>query len=865
MNEENNENQLSKYLKKKIMKWAIRILIPTFILVTLFLLTFAALDTVGNKLQEVGSAVAKIFEVNLKEGDEYLGKITINDEQVNKIIDTMKEIGVDLDDLQLMGDDADYNKPEVQQENREALKKYVRKFYEAQATTQTIYLKEGFWKEWFKDKDTYGTVYVYRVNGDKDDGQTAISKDNPGKMLKYKSYDNLKKQAEAKDLDVRNYYSINDKGQLIVPVWTTTSNFSDRNSVDPGGTEIKLKPINYKNAISQYTTSMNFFFYLAMVTRNPEFVSAVADLVRTGEIHITILEKMNRKDETEIYQETKNTWRGPHIVTDMYGVETGEIRYYEPTPKNLKTVTTTTTISISVQPKITYVKTWFCEQSISYRKQDDEPSDSESYYDVSNDPTLEDDTQPPEPDYDETVVWYTNKSREIKTTRTGYQYKEETRTEVKDRTGEVERDSKGNIIKISQGVYDENNNGKVDKGEYINEDSRFIGLIDDYFNIPNTNRYESVGKENLVTGADLLFYLMQKDASLQKLEQIMRYIMYKYTGTDYGVTDFKKIAEYFEIKELSSSSEGDWTGLWNGECTKEEFIQAVQSFNPPNVTGNGGRSCIECYNKYFVANAENFYDICTRIGVDPRFIFCIGIHESYYGTSDIANTKGNFWGWGAVDWDPMGGAHSFSDMSKGIESVSSGLYGWMTNPEVWQYQAIQNMGYDPSTIDGVGALYASDPEWSSKVKYFMQEIFGNTKFSRGDGLAGDMQKRIVEIASSQDTLGCKGGYCQMWVAEVYAKAGQDWVSACCATEAGNKWIVSEDKENIPLGATVYGISVRTIDSVCGQQAGHVGIYIGDGQVASNVGGIRIESLESWIATFSWRGWGWNGGIDYSQQ
>ena len=40
--------------------------------------------------------------------------------------------------------------------------------------------------------------------------------------------------------------------------------------------------------------------------------------------------------------------------------------------------------------------------------------------------------------------------------------------------------------------------------------------------------------------------------------------------------------------------------------------------------------------------------------------------------------------------------------------------------------------------------------------------------------------------------------------------------------------------------------------------------IGNGKVASNVGGIRIETLDSWIASFGWKGWGWNGGTDYSK-
>ncbi len=94
-------------------------------------------------------------------------------------------------------------------------------------------------------------------------------------------------------------------------------------------------------------------------------------------------------------------------------------------------------------------------------------------------------------------------------------------------------------------------------------------------------------------------------------------------------------------------------------------------------------------------------------------------------------------------------------------------------------------------------------------------------------------------------------------------------SKACASEAANAWVVSKDKNNIPLGACVYGhsyIRANGNQAMCGgHEAGHVGIYIGDGKVASNVGGIRIESLDSWTGTFGWKGWGWNGGTDYSKK
>lgn len=362
--------------------------------------------------------------------------------------------------------------------------------------------------------------------------------------------------------------------------------------------------------------------------------------------------------------------------------------------------------------------------------------------------------------------------------------------------------------------------------------------------------------DELINGSDMIFEMLGKSEKTQSHEKIMRYLMYLLTSKDYGVSKFD--FEDFVGTEFYGST-GDWEVGWNNSFTKEEFRKMVEGYNPPNTTGNGGRSCVDCYKKYFVANADNFYTICTKNGIDPRFIFAIGIHESYYGTSNIANTKGNFWGWGAIDSNPMGGAHSFNDMSRGIESVSSGLAKWAFQTDSWQYKKIKQNGLEPGTIDGIGSIYASDKNWANAVKKHMSTIFGYTGSTGGT----DMQEKIVKIAKSQNTLGCKSGYCQKWVADVYAKAGQSRVSKACATEAANAWIVSTDKNNIPLGACVYGKAVG--NARCGNhEAGHVGIYIGDGKVAHNVGGIKIESLDSWANTFKWKGWGWNGGVDYSK-
>lgn len=117
----------------------------------------------------------------------------------------------------------------------------------------------------------------------------------------------------------------------------------------------------------------------------------------------------------------------------------------------------------------------------------------------------------------------------------------------------------------------------------------------------------------------------------------------------------------------------------------------------------------------------------------------------------------------------------------------------------------------------------------------------------------DTQKKIVAVATNLAKYGisARSGYCQAWVADVYQAVTGSRGSAHCALCAADMWAVSSDFSQIPVGATVYGYS--------SSKYGHVGIYIGNGMVAHNIGEIKIQSLESWVKNYKGFAWGWENG------
>lgn len=193
-----------------------------------------------------------------------------------------------------------------------------------------------------------------------------------------------------------------------------------------------------------------------------------------------------------------------------------------------------------------------------------------------------------------------------------------------------------------------------------------------------------------------------------------------------GSNGVVKVKTYDSNKQqVTGTIYENYSTLWdenNPILTKEEFIKIVENFAVPAGKGESGRDHVQSYNKHFKANAEDFYNIPISCGINPMVVFAIGVHESGYGTSDIANDKNNFWGINAVDGDAYNKAYTYDTIQEGIKAEAELLKRYATEGE-WQNTTIKDQGKDPTTLDGVGTLYASDGSWSQKVKEHLLNIF----------------------------------------------------------------------------------------------------------------------------------------------
>lgn len=131
-------------------------------------------------------------------------------------------------------------------------------------------------------------------------------------------------------------------------------------------------------------------------------------------------------------------------------------------------------------------------------------------------------------------------------------------------------------------------------------------------------------------------------------------------------------------------------------------------------------------NKIFEQNAEFFYKAEQKYKVNGIFIAAVGIHESAWGTSKIANDKNNLFGFTAYDSDPYNSATSFDTYENAINKVAETLstkYLHVAGTKISDDLIATGTYFNGTTAKSVNTRYASDQGWADKVFNYMQYLY----------------------------------------------------------------------------------------------------------------------------------------------
>ena len=192
-----------------------------------------------------------------------------------------------------------------------------------------------------------------------------------------------------------------------------------------------------------------------------------------------------------------------------------------------------------------------------------------------------------------------------------------------------------------------------------------------------------------------------------------------------------------------------------------------------------------------------------------------------------------------------------------FDETPTGFFGDITEASVLTFQ--EEYGLETDGIVGpatAGRLTGTAPEDTEDVD---------------DTYAEEYAARV--LAAIDETPAAASGYCASWVTQVMSNAGiltyniknlrptessyavtagltDDWYSDSTGFNANDYWAYvcdSSDYDDLKVGMV---IATRSSFTYLGKQFGHVGIYIGDGEVISSVGYLEVLSLDEWIDRYN---------------
>lgn len=199
------------------------------------------------------------------------------------------------------------------------------------------------------------------------------------------------------------------------------------------------------------------------------------------------------------------------------------------------------------------------------------------------------------------------------------------------------------------------------------------------------------------------------------------------------------------------------------------------------------------------------------------------------------------------------GKYSKKDADDFVSGIR--LAGWATDSSY-----VEKLKQHMSTY----SLYQFDNMTFAEYKAGKGTAGGNVNY---DGTVTPEMMQIVNIAkNNQGTYPCTPDMCAAWVTGVYQAAGMSAIPYGNAIDMWNSYSYTGNtsQDNIPPGAVVCGSGAGYMGSIYG----HVGVYLGDGMVANNIGVFSVETLEGWCSwqtancqgNVGWIGWVYPGGV-----
>ncbi|MBQ2937507.1 MAG: M23 family metallopeptidase [Clostridia bacterium] len=469
--------------------------------------------------------------------------------------------------------------------------------------------------------------------------------------------------------------------------------------------------INYQDMVKGYTMPFEYLWALLVITEDKDFVLELADLVYNSEIEITVHDNLTVTTDVEVntYTKKERTDTNAEVfvnygktTTFMDGSSTESGEWTDEKSENCEVKKTVINKDNTLDISLTKANVWMLEYTQEYTHEKPETTTT------TNSEDLEDQDYPDKPDSTSQDDTYGHAQNLLETELKKYE-------ETYDYVG-------GRVLSIESKIYNAVVNRKRETS-YTTETTNYVAspanTREKTDNNENEANFVTILLKSEHTGArryiseipSWLFEILESNDSTVDMVDLTKYLLYKATGKNYGVTeyDFSQYV-YTELSDYSSSTK-DYIVKTNDQNSatvvkdKEKLEQGLKKWlkNASKQKSNALSvidEVLECQEKYHV---------------NAVFIYAFLRNETGIGTADTDYVKkDNNWG----SWN-LG--HEFSSPEENIETIARNI----ENGNIYFTQG-------RITVSAIAEEYCPNTEdyptqcdkWIEDVQNYMADLYG---------------------------------------------------------------------------------------------------------------------------------------------
>lgn len=353
---------------------------------------------------------------------------------------------------------------------------------------------------------------------------------------------------------------------------------------------MKTTNIDYQNAVSKYTMPFDYLWALLVIGEDKDFVLQLADLVYGSQIEITVYDNLTITTNTKVDTYTKKTktdTEGQVTVTynDQNGIgqkDTQDGNWSDEKEKKYKVTTTNINKDNILDIALTKANVWIVDysQEYTYKKSETKLTPNETKPDDEEYKTKPDKTSE-EDEYghvnqllQDTVNKHTTAINSGETTVSDVTTSSTTtETEVEQENVAISTVTEKKIDYIKTKNYNKKTNriikttNKEETTKYISSPGKIKEKTDkdadepNFVNILRKTDYKNA-RHLILDTREWLYEILGNKSTTSEMIDLTKYLLYKVTGKDYGITKYKfeplKV-EYFE--DINSNEKSNINGV----------------------------------------------------------------------------------------------------------------------------------------------------------------------------------------------------------------------------------------------------------------------------------------------------------------